>query len=84
MKLKCVGGRLTMWNDKMDQQITLLNNSTERCLLIKLRNHSKPTYLLNTYMPTYRAVDKYAKILNEVFEINQSHGMSGTLIWVGD
>ena len=84
MKPRGKGGVITIWKPTVDKLITPLNDGSTRCVLVKVENHPKPIYIVNTYMPTDGSPDSYPEALDQVYEINKKYGDHGEIIWVGD
>ena len=59
LKPKGVAGVLTMWNPKIDHMITAIADGSPRCAVIQIGSGVKPTFLINSYLPTEGTPDYY-------------------------
>ena len=84
MKPKGEAGVITIWKPSLDPYISTMPDGSSRCVVIKVSTQHKATFVLNTYMPTAGADEKYRAMLDEMYELNQALSPDGNIIWAGD
>jgi hypothetical protein len=77
------GGVATLWRKDIDPHIEVLDEGSERIVVIQIHSVPRKTCLINSYMPS-NDKDHYMETLDEVHEILEKYSPTHDCIWGGD
>ena len=73
-----------MWKERVNHNVTPLQDGSARCLVTQIGPNSAPVYIVNAYMPTDGGQTPYPETLDEIYEVMEKYRSRGKVLWLGD